>query len=351
MPSSGILGAIYGLVQYAVHPGDDAVALDVSIIIPNRNGSNTIGACLQAALASQHPDFEIVVVDDCSDDNSVSIIEQFPCRLVRLADHGGAARARNIGAQHGQGKILFFTDADCLLNEDTLTKASEALAAGHSDQVVGGTYTRQPADDGFYNRFQSIFINYSETKHASHPDYVATHAMAISADSFRTSGGFPESLGPILEDVAFSHRLRRQGIGLVLNPDIQVRHVFNFSLLGSLRNAFHKSMYWTMYSIDNKDLLADSGTASLELKANVVAYYLSWLLLFLSLATGQWMWWFAIGGVQIVNVVTNKRLLLAFCDPNDILFSLAAVMYYLVVYPLPVGLGAMVGMIRYWRNS
>ncbi len=257
------------------------MALDVSIIIPNRNGGNTIGACLQAALASQHPDFEIVVVDDYSDDDSVRVIEQFPCRLVRLTNHGGAARARNIGAQHGQGKILFFTDADCLLNEDTLTKASEALAASHSALVVGGTYTRRPADDGFFNRFQSMYINYSETKHASHPDYIATHAMAISADSFRTSAGFSESLRPMLEDVEFSHRLRRQGIGLVVNPDIQVRHIFNFSLLGSLRNAFRKSMYWTMYSIGNKDLLADSGTASLELKANVVAYCLSWLLLFL----------------------------------------------------------------------
>ncbi len=327
------------------------MALDVSIIIPNRNGDNTIGACLEAALASQHPAFEIIVVDDYSDDDSVHVIEQFPCRLVRLNNHGGAARARNIGAQHAQGKILFFTDADCLLNEDTLTKASEALAASRSDLVVGGTYTRRPADDGFFSRFQSIFINYSETKHASHPDYIATHAMAISADNFRPSGGFSESMRPMLEDVEFSHRLRRQGIGLVLNPDIQVRHIFNFSLPGSLRNAFRKSMYWTMYSIGNKDLLADSGTASLELKANVVAYCLSWLLLFLAFATGHWTWWFAIGGVQIVSIAINKRLLLAFFDVNDILFSSSAVIYYLALYPLPVGLGAIVGMIRYWRNS
>lgn len=327
------------------------MAPHISIIIPNRNGGNTIGACLEAAFASRLADFEVIVVDDCSKDDSIPIIERFPCRLVRLSDHGGAARARNVGAQHGQGKILFFTDADCLLNEDTLSKASEALAAAHSALVVGGTYTRRPADDGFFSRFQSVFINYSETKHASDPDYVAAHAMAISAESFRTSGGFPESLGPILEDVEFSHRLRRQGIRLIMNPDIQVRHIFNFSLFGSLRNAFRKSMYWTMYSIDNKDLLADSGTASFELKANVVAYYLSWLLLFLSLATGHWTWWYSIAGVQLVNILINKKLLLAFCDTNDILFSLAAVLYYLVVYPLAVGLGAIVGVIRYWRKS
>jgi glycosyltransferase involved in cell wall biosynthesis len=338
-------------VQYAVHPGGGAVAVNASIIIPNHNGGKTIGACLEAALASQHPDFEIIVVDDCSDDDSVGIIERYPCRLVRLTDRGGAARARNLGAQHARGEILFFTDADCLLNEDTLTKASDALAASHSTSIAGGTYTRRPADDGFFSRFQSIFINCSETKHAAHADYIATHAMAVLADTFRTSGGFTESMGPMLEDVEFSHRLRRQGIGLVVNPDIQVRHIFGFSLGGSLSNAFRKSMYWTTYSIGNKDLLADSGTASWELKANVGAYYLSCLLLFMSLITGQWTWWFAIGAVQIVNIVMNKRLLLAFCDANDILFSLRAVIYYFAVYPLPVGLGSIVGVIRYWRNS
>lgn len=325
--------------------------VDVSVIIPVRNGGKTIGDCLEAALGSQHPSFEIVVVDDCSDDDSVRVIEQFPCRLVRLSTHSGAARARNIGAQHGRGKILFFTDADCLLHRDSLTRATRALAASHSELVVGGTYTRKPADDGFFNRFQSIFINYSETKHAPHPDYVATHAMAIAADTFRTSGGFSESLGPILEDVEFSHRLRQAGVELIIIPDLQVRHIFDFSLLGSLRNALRKSMYWTVYSIGNQDLLTDSGTASLELKSNVIAFCLSWLLLFSIFANCGWGCSVALGGVLTVNVVINRNLLLAFWEADDILFSLGAAAYYLLIYPLPVGLGAFMGVIRYWRKS
>ncbi|MEK7758380.1 MAG: glycosyltransferase family A protein, partial [Pseudomonadota bacterium] len=83
----------------------------ISVIIPNRNGATTIGKCLDAALASRHANFEVIVVDDSSDDNSISVIAHYPCKLLRLSKHGGAALARNLGAQHARGAILFFTDA------------------------------------------------------------------------------------------------------------------------------------------------------------------------------------------------------------------------------------------------
>jgi glycosyltransferase involved in cell wall biosynthesis len=71
----------------------------ISVIIPNYNGEKTIGRCLDAAFASQYTNFEVVVVDDCSADSSTTIIEKYPCRLMRLSEHGGASKARNTGAQ------------------------------------------------------------------------------------------------------------------------------------------------------------------------------------------------------------------------------------------------------------
>ena len=72
-----------------------------------------------------------------------------------------------------------------------------------------------------------------------------------------------------------------------MDPGIQVRHLFDFSLLGSVSNGFRKSKYWTIYSIHNKDLLADSGTASWALKFDVAALFGSILALLLVLATGN----------------------------------------------------------------
>ena len=87
----------------------------ISVIIPNRNGGAFIGKCLEAVFSTRYGRYEVIVVDDCSEDDSVEIIGKFPCRLIRLEKHSGASKARNTGAFHSTGQILFFTDADCLV--------------------------------------------------------------------------------------------------------------------------------------------------------------------------------------------------------------------------------------------
>jgi len=319
----------------------------VSVIIPNRNGAGTIGTCLAAAQASRHANFEIIVVDDGSCDDSIEIIERYPCKLVRLEQHGGAARARNAGATHSRGQMLFFTDADCLLLPDTLELAAATLALEGPNAIVGGTYTPAPSDGRFFSRFQSVFINYFETRRAPAVDYVATHALAMDASVFRGGHGFAEDVRPILEDVEFSHRMRRAGCRLVMNPAIQVRHIFNYSLMRSLRNAFVKSLYWTAYAFGNRDLLADSGTASVGLKLNVFVFAGNAGLLCGFLLTEKMLLLVFMALALAVNLFVNRGLLLAFHRAEGLGFALMAMLYYLLLFPLAVGTGAGTGMLRH----
>jgi glycosyltransferase involved in cell wall biosynthesis len=323
----------------------------VSVIIPNRNGADTIGTCLAAAQASHHGNFEIIVVDDGSNDNSIEVIERYPCKLVRLEQHAGAAQARNAGASHSRGRILFFTDADCLLQPDTLALAARTLALEGSNAIIGGTYTPAPHDRRFFSRFQSIFVNYFETRHAPAADYIATHALAMDAAVFRSNRGFAEHVRPILEDVEFSHRLRRAGCWLVMNPAIQVQHIFNYSLIRSLRNAFTKSLYWTGYAIGNRDLLADSGTASVGLKLNVLVFAGDAGLLSGFVLTGQMILLGFIALALAFNLFVNRGLLLAYHRAEGLGFALMATLYYLLLYPLAVGAGAGAGMLRHWFST
>jgi GT2 family glycosyltransferase len=320
----------------------------VSVIVPNHNGGATLARCLTAALASRHPRFEVIVVDDDSRDDSLEIARRFPCRLIRLPRRGGAAAARNAGARRARGEILFFTDADCLLPPDALTRACENLAALGPNAALGGTYTPMPGDALFFSRFQSVFIHYGETKHAADPDYLATHALALRAETFHRYHGFDDNVRPILEDVEFSHRLRRAGIRLVLDPALQVRHVFNFSLRRSLKNAFTKARYWTRYALANHDLLADSGAASHELKGNVAAYLASALLLLAGWLTGQYALLASVAVVQAANLWLNRGLLAAFHAGGGPGFAAAASAYYALVYPVAVGFGAVVGAAEHW---
>jgi glycosyltransferase involved in cell wall biosynthesis len=320
----------------------------VSVIIPNRNGAATIGKCLEAALASRYGNFEVIVVDDASADDSIGVIERFACKLVRLARHAGAARARNIGAGHSRGEILFFTDADCVLEPDALATAAGALKEAGPDTLVGGTYTRMPYDGRFFSVFQSVFVHYSETRRTP-PDYLATHALAVAARTFRESGGFREDFLPILEDVEFSHRLRRRGLRLRMHPGVLVRHIFDYSLARSLANAFRKARYWTVYSIRHGDLLADSGTASRGLKVAVLAWALGVPLALAAAAAGQPFLLAGATGALALGLYANGGLIRTFYRARGAGFALAAALYYFLVYPAAVGAGAAAGLLRYPR--
>jgi len=330
----------------------------VSVIIPNYQGAGTIAKCLEAVLASRYQNFELIVVDDCSQDNSIEIIKAFPCKLIRLHAHGGVSQARNMGASQSKGDILFFTDSDCLLQQDTLSIINRTLSVtnqtvadqtvANQSMVIGGTYTRIPFDNNFFGLFQSVFINYSETRGMHQPDYIAGHAMVIDAQIFKKNGGFTEHFMPILEDVDFSHRLRQAGYRLVINPAIQVQHIFNFSLLGSLHNAVRKSMYWTIYSLNYGDVLVDSGTASIGLKINVLAFLsvISFLLAFI--ITGNYNYLGFVPFILAVDLFVNRGLVMAFYHSKGLSFTLAATSYYLFIYSMAVGLGALAGIVRYF---
>jgi len=315
----------------------------ISVIIPNRNGSATIGKCLEAVFASDYKNFEVIVADDCSTDDSVEIIGGFPCTLVRLGIHSGASAARNTGARSSSGEVLFFIDADCIVQKHTLSLV-EGTIRGRENTVIGGTYSRRAFDDNFFSTFQSVFINYSETRKKV-PDYVATHAMVIARQLFEKNGGFREDFLPILEDVEFSHRLRRSGVKLEMNPEIVVRHIFNFTLKRSLRNAFRKTKYWTIYSLGNRDLLKDSGTASRPLKVNVLSFFLSALLVLLSPANAAFLW--AIPFICAFNLFLNRSFILSLYETKGGLFTLLATFYYTAVYPMAIGAGSVAGLMIY----
>jgi len=315
----------------------------ISVIIPNRNGSATLEACLESVFASDYSNFEVIVVDDASTDASVDIIKRYPCRLIKLERQLGPSVARNVGAKHSKGEVLLFIDADCVLARDTLKLVNRAMSNG--SRIVGGTYTKiPPFSQGFFSTFQSVYVNYCETKREE-ADYLATHCLAIDAQLFKSSGGFVRDnlMGHTtsVEDVEFSHRLKRAGYKLRVDPRIQVGHIFNFNLLKSLKNAVRKSMYWTLYSLRNRDLLADSGAASAELKVNVAMFFATLALLL------SWAFFgtpLALAIIpQLLNLYVSRNLIRSFYNAKGAGFAIAATAYFFLVYPVAVAIGAALG--------
>jgi len=321
----------------------------LSVIIPNHNGSAFVDICLKALFSARHRPFEVIVVDDGSTDNSVEIILKFPCRLLRIEKQGGASKARNAGAKNSLGNALFFIDVDCVVQDDTILHAIKAYDR-NSDLVIGGSYTPIAFDDTFFSTFQSIFINYSEFRTVE-PDYIAAHAMVMGRDIFEKNGGFPEDFAPIIEDVEFSHRMKRSGQRLIMDRAILVRHIFNYDLRKSLRNAFRKSKYWIAYSMTNRDLMADSGTASVELKFTVFCSFLIWVFFICFMIAPDIFFLASMITIFAIDLTVSRSLIRAFFREKGPAFGIKATLYYSLLYPLAVAAGGASGVAYYLQSQ
>ena len=114
----------------------------ISVIIPMYNAEKFIRQCLISVLASKFKDYEVLVVDDCSTDNSVAEVKKlaanFDGRLKILStekNSGGAGIPRNIGIKNAAGKYVTFIDNDDMILPTTLENFFEVAEFYNADVV------------------------------------------------------------------------------------------------------------------------------------------------------------------------------------------------------------------------
>ena len=82
----------------------------VTVIMPVHNGMSFLQKSLGALIGARDDSTEIIVVDDASSDDTAEFAAQFADKVLRLDRQSGSAEARNFGARHASGEILFFVD-------------------------------------------------------------------------------------------------------------------------------------------------------------------------------------------------------------------------------------------------
>jgi hypothetical protein len=142
------------------------------------------------------------------------------------------------------------------------------------------------------------------------------------------------------EDVEFCHRLRRAGFRFRMDPQLLVRHSFGFGLTGSLKNAARKVRYWARYSMRNRDLLADSGTASRGLKAAGALAGICWISIAAAAALRLPAMLLPVPLLVLAAIAANFGLVRAFHAAGGPLFAAAAAGYLVLPYPLAIAVGA-----------
>ena len=201
----------------------------VSVIVPARDAEATLGATLRAL---QHQDldqpYEVLVVDDGSRDATAAVARAAgpPVRLLRLEQSTGAGSVRNHGAAAARGRVLAFTDADCLPTSGWLRAGLRTLEG--CDLVQGAVAPDPSAAMGPYDRSLSV---------TGERGFYESANLFVRRDRFEAAGGFEDVIGrarrPQGEDVVFGWRVRRAGGRTAFCEEALVHHaVFPRGRLG-----------------------------------------------------------------------------------------------------------------------
>jgi glycosyltransferase involved in cell wall biosynthesis len=114
----------------------------VSIIIPTYNREHVLGRAVQSVLAQTYQDFELIIVDDGSTDNTEKLVKSFTSEKIRYIQHRenkGVAAARNTGIRSAKGDYIAFQDSDDEWLPEKLEKQMRAFATAPPE--VGIVYT------------------------------------------------------------------------------------------------------------------------------------------------------------------------------------------------------------------
>lgn len=104
----------------------------VSIITPSYNSEKYISDCIESVIAQTYTNWELLITDDCSKDNSIKVIQQYVDKdprihLFVLKENSGAAVARNNSIKEAKGRYIAFCDSDDFWMPDKLEKQLEFM--------------------------------------------------------------------------------------------------------------------------------------------------------------------------------------------------------------------------------
>jgi cellulose synthase/poly-beta-1,6-N-acetylglucosamine synthase-like glycosyltransferase len=321
----------------------------ISIIVPAYNAGDTIadriGALQHQSIAQS--EYEIIVVDDGSSDDTAQLARQTGVRLM-CQTHQGPGAARNLGANVARGELLMFTDADCCPTPDWVEQLRRPFA---NPDVMGAKGVYRTHQKDWMPRFiQAEFEEkYRRMRRLPRIDFIDTYSAAYRRELFCKFGGFStEHPYPTIEDMEFSFRLAEQGYNLQFAPDAIVYHRHRASLWRYLVRKMRYGIWRvTVYQKYPRKVMGDSHTAP-ELKAQFVA--IATALAFVPFAVWNSVFWLIVALGLLVLVLTTLPFSVRTWRRDHLIAVLAPPLLCLCAFALMLGLlrGVLDDRLSHW---
>ena len=232
----------------------------VSVIVPARNEERSIRSCVGSICASDYPEFEVVVVDDRSDDATLDLARAIPPNCARrvVAVEGqelpdgwmGKPWACAQGARVAQGDLLLFTDADTVHAPELLGRAVAGLAEDEGDAL---TLIGRQIMDTFWERLVQTHMMAAFVFRFPNPgkprpperwrDAIANGQFILFARrAYEEIGGHEAVKGEVVEDQRLAQILCRSGKRLTVRGGEAVFATRMYRSLGELIEGWSKNL-------------------------------------------------------------------------------------------------------------
>ena len=215
--------------------------MNLSVAIPARNAVDTLPRCLESLRRSAARDFELIVVDDGSTDDTAHVARRFGATVVRHEVPVGPAAARNAGAKAARAEVVLFLDADVVVAEDAV---SRVVAAFDKDPGLGalfGSYDASPAAGRFVSDYRNLLHHFIHQNSRDDSESFWAGCGAVRRSVLLSLGGFDERYRrPSIEDIEFGGRVSQAGHRIRLDKRLQCTHLKHWTL-------------WRLVQVDVRD--------------------------------------------------------------------------------------------------
>ena len=229
---------------------------EVSVYIPCFNSSATIKECLEAVFVQSYPFKEVIVVDDGSLDDTVSIASKHPVRIIRHKVNKGLACARNTAINNTESEFLAAIDSDCVLHPDWLKLIMRRFISPDIAGVGGKLVDKYK--DTVYDSWRSVHMKqYWDIR--DNPSFLFGSNTVFRKSALIKAGLYNEKYTSNYEDVELCERMKKKGHSFAYEPHAIVLHLKRDDMR-SLLNSYwewHKEYYLKKNYYSSKKNFAD----------------------------------------------------------------------------------------------
>lgn len=224
-----------------------------SVIIPAYNAERTIKKCLDSVAKQDFSDFETIIVNDCSTDQTKEIISQYNVRQIILEKNQGPAAARNWGIKEAKGDILVFIDSDVAFRDkNALSKLAEVFKK--RTEIDGAIMIKDkvPLNRGITPLYWAYYKYYLWNQPGEYQTSFTTERSAVKKYVFDKVGLFNEKYRKAdVEDFELGYKMNEAGFKMLIVRDIKVLHHFE-TFEQSTKKTLKRSWQWIRLFLKRK---------------------------------------------------------------------------------------------------